>query len=325
MLSGAGRGGIRAEPRLRAGAAQLFLHCGALAPAGTHPRRRCRTLGADHIPCRHGGRGRAGRRGRLAAATSTGGMTGKRYQPHRRFAHHRRGHLRGRPLLRRIGHRARGDIHSRRRGARYLRANAFRRAHLDAGGARSGARGASGLGGEGGVIAIDRRGEIAMEFNSEGMFRASRRERRRSAESRSIGPETGIAASAPTPPSPEPSRGWPPRFSKRPVLKVWYSASITTTRFLPCSLALYRASSASWIRPLVGAVGARQDERRADAHRQPAGHPRGFVRNVEFGDGALNARQNLRDVFAAGLVEHHRKLLAAVARHEIQGAGARIG
>jgi beta-aspartyl-peptidase (threonine type) len=32
------------------------------------------------------------------------------------------------------------------------------------------------LRGEGGVIAIDARGEIAMEFNSEGMFRASRRE-----------------------------------------------------------------------------------------------------------------------------------------------------
>jgi beta-aspartyl-peptidase (threonine type) len=30
------------------------------------------------------------------------------------------------------------------------------------------------LAGEGGVIAIDPRGEIAMEFNSEGMFRASR-------------------------------------------------------------------------------------------------------------------------------------------------------
>ena len=31
------------------------------------------------------------------------------------------------------------------------------------------------LGGEGGVIAVDARGEIAMEFNSEGMFRASRK------------------------------------------------------------------------------------------------------------------------------------------------------
>jgi beta-aspartyl-peptidase (threonine type) len=31
------------------------------------------------------------------------------------------------------------------------------------------------LRGEGGVIAIDARGEIAMEFNSEGMFRASRK------------------------------------------------------------------------------------------------------------------------------------------------------
>ena len=32
------------------------------------------------------------------------------------------------------------------------------------------------LGGEGGVVAIDARGDIAVEFNSEGMFRASRRE-----------------------------------------------------------------------------------------------------------------------------------------------------
>jgi beta-aspartyl-peptidase (threonine type) len=31
------------------------------------------------------------------------------------------------------------------------------------------------LHGEGGVIAIDRSGEIVMEFNSEGMFRASRK------------------------------------------------------------------------------------------------------------------------------------------------------
>ena len=30
------------------------------------------------------------------------------------------------------------------------------------------------LGGEGGVIAIDREGAIVMEFNAEGMFRASR-------------------------------------------------------------------------------------------------------------------------------------------------------
>jgi L-asparaginase / beta-aspartyl-peptidase len=32
------------------------------------------------------------------------------------------------------------------------------------------------LEGEGGVIAIDKRGEISMEFNSEGMFRGSKRE-----------------------------------------------------------------------------------------------------------------------------------------------------
>jgi beta-aspartyl-peptidase (threonine type) len=31
------------------------------------------------------------------------------------------------------------------------------------------------MGGEGGVIAIDREGHIALEFNSEGMFRGSQR------------------------------------------------------------------------------------------------------------------------------------------------------
>ena len=45
---------------------------------------------------------------------------------------------------------------------------------------------------------------------------------------------------------------------------------------------------------------------------------RRVVRNVQFGDGALNARQNLGDVFAARLVQHDCELLAAVARNEVQ-------
>ena len=79
--------------------------------------------------------------GRLAAATSTGGMTGKRYNRIGDSPHHRRGHLRGRPLLRRIGDRARGSVHSRRGGARHLCADALRRRSLSHGGARSRARG----------------------------------------------------------------------------------------------------------------------------------------------------------------------------------------
>ena len=66
-------------------------------------------------------------RGRLAAATSTGGMTGKRYGRIGDSPHHRRGHLRRRPQLRGIGDRPRRDVHPRRRGARHLRPRALRR------------------------------------------------------------------------------------------------------------------------------------------------------------------------------------------------------
>src|ERR1700722_456084 len=69
---------------------------------------------------------------------------------------------------------------------------------------------------------------------------------------------------------------------------------------------------------LVRAGAARQDKGCADADRQPACHSRCLVRNIEFRDGSLNSRQHLSDVFAAGLVQNDRKLLSAVARHEIQ-------
>jgi beta-aspartyl-peptidase (threonine type) len=113
-------------------------------------------------------------RGRLAAATSTGGMTGKRYQrvgdspiigagtyaDDRSCAVSATGH--GEVFIRAaVAH----DICSRMRfGGRSL-AQAVREVVLDE---------LPALHGEGGVIAIDARGEIAMEFNSEGMFRASR-------------------------------------------------------------------------------------------------------------------------------------------------------
>jgi L-asparaginase / beta-aspartyl-peptidase len=113
--------------------------------------------------------------GRLAAATSTGGMTGKRYNrigdspiigagtyaDDRSCAVSATGH--GEVFIRAaVAH----DICSRIRfGGRTL-SEAVGEVVLED---------LAKLGGEGGVIAIDRRGEIAMEFNSEGMFRAGRK------------------------------------------------------------------------------------------------------------------------------------------------------
>jgi L-asparaginase / beta-aspartyl-peptidase len=113
--------------------------------------------------------------GRLAAATSTGGMTGKRYSrvgdspiigagtyaDDRSCAVSATGH--GEIFIRAaVAH----DICARMRfGGRSLR-DAVREVVLEE---------LPVLHGEGGVIAIDPSGEIAMEFNSEGMFRASRK------------------------------------------------------------------------------------------------------------------------------------------------------
>jgi beta-aspartyl-peptidase (threonine type) len=114
--------------------------------------------------------------GRLAAATSTGGMTGKRYQrigdspiigagtyaDNRSCAVSATGH--GEVFIRNV---VAHDICARMRfGGRSIGA-AVREVVLGE---------LPPLGGEGGVIAIDARGEIAIEFNSEGMFRASRRQ-----------------------------------------------------------------------------------------------------------------------------------------------------
>jgi L-asparaginase / beta-aspartyl-peptidase len=113
-------------------------------------------------------------RGRLAAATSTGGMTGKRYgrigdspvigagtyADDRSCAVSATGH--GEIFIRAaVAH----DICARMRfGGRTLD-EAVREVVLGE---------LPALGGEGGVVAIDRHGRVAMEFNSEGMFRASR-------------------------------------------------------------------------------------------------------------------------------------------------------
>src|ERR1700737_1296068 len=113
--------------------------------------------------------------GRLAAATSTGGMTGKRYNrigdspiigagtyaDNRSCAVSATGH--GEAFIRAaVAH----DICSRMRfGARTV-TEAVREVVFEE---------LPALRGDGGVIAIDAQGEIVMEFNSEGMFRDSRR------------------------------------------------------------------------------------------------------------------------------------------------------
>jgi len=114
-------------------------------------------------------------RGRLAAATSTGGMTGKRfgrigdspiigagtYADNRSCAVSATGH--GEIFIRAaVAH----DICSRIRFGRRSLATAVREVVLEE---------LPAMHGEGGVIAMDAGGDIAMEFNSEGMFRASRK------------------------------------------------------------------------------------------------------------------------------------------------------
>jgi beta-aspartyl-peptidase (threonine type) len=116
------------------------------------------------------------RHGQLAAATSTGGMTGKTF-----------GRIGDSPL---IGAGTYADnrscaVSATGHGEAFIRAAV---AHDIGARMRYGGRGLvqavsevvltelPPLGGEGGVIAIDRDGQIVMEFNSEGMFRASHRD-----------------------------------------------------------------------------------------------------------------------------------------------------
>ena len=110
--------------------------------------------------------------GNLAAATSTGGYTGKMpgrvgdspligagtYADNRACAVSGTGL--GEAFMRAaVGH----DVCARMLYAKVSLAAA----------ARAALRSVAGLGGDGGLIAVDRRGNIAMPFNSEGMFRAS--------------------------------------------------------------------------------------------------------------------------------------------------------
>lgn len=114
------------------------------------------------------------RQGHLAAATSTGGMTNKRW-----------GRVGDSPV---IGAGNYADdrscaVSATGSGEYFIRsvlaheiAALIRHRGLDAAAAAREAIGQSlaGMGGDGGVIVIDREGRIAMEFNTEGMFRGAR-------------------------------------------------------------------------------------------------------------------------------------------------------
>ncbi len=115
------------------------------------------------------------RAGNLAAATLTGGMTGKRfnrigdspiigagtYADNRCCAVSATGH--GEIFIRAV---VAHDIYARMRYGQRTLATAVHEVVIDE---------LPAMHGEGGVIAIDRHGEIVMEFNSEGMFRASQK------------------------------------------------------------------------------------------------------------------------------------------------------
>jgi beta-aspartyl-peptidase (threonine type) len=115
-------------------------------------------------------------RGNLAAATSTGGMTGKRfnrvgdtpiigagtYADNRSCAVSATGH--GEIFIRNV---VAHSIAARMRFGHATLAEAVRTVVLEE---------LPAMHGEGGVIAVDRDGRVVLEFNSEGMFRASRRE-----------------------------------------------------------------------------------------------------------------------------------------------------
>lgn len=117
--------------------------------------------------------------GNLAAATSTGGMTNKRY-----------GRVGDSPIIG-AGTYANNEtcaVSATGSGEFFIRAVVahdihalvlYRQLSIEAAATEVVQRKLKRLGGEGGVVAVDRHGHIAMEFNSEGMFRGARDSRGR--------------------------------------------------------------------------------------------------------------------------------------------------
>jgi L-asparaginase / beta-aspartyl-peptidase len=140
------------------------------------------TDGAPAAGLLHGGSGTTGtvgavaldRAGNLAAATSTGGMTNKRY-----------GRVGDSPIIG-AGTYANNEscaVSATGSGEFFIRSVVSHDVHslvhykhlaIEAAAREVVHKKLKRLGGDGGVIAIDRTGRIAMEFNSEGMFRGAR-------------------------------------------------------------------------------------------------------------------------------------------------------
>jgi beta-aspartyl-peptidase (threonine type) len=119
---------------------------------------------------RHGRRGGLRCRGNLAAATSTGGVTNKQVG--------RVGDtpIVGRRLLRRrrrggLGHGHRRDVHPHRGRVRRVGADALRGLSLEESARRVVMEKLPAIGGRGGLIAVDRAGNVTLPFNTEGMYR----------------------------------------------------------------------------------------------------------------------------------------------------------
>jgi beta-aspartyl-peptidase (threonine type) len=122
------------------------------------------------------------RDGNLAAATSTGGMTNKRW-----------GRVGDSPLIGAgnyadnascaVSATGSGEFFIRTVLAHEISALIKYRGLSAAEAARQAVRGSlAGIGGDGGVIVVDRHGNVAMEFNTEGMFRGAQSGSRREVE-----------------------------------------------------------------------------------------------------------------------------------------------
>ncbi len=251
--------------------------------------------------------------GRLAAATSTGGMTGKRYQrigdspiigagtyaDDRACAVSATGH--GEVFIRAaVAH----DICARVRfGGRTL-AQAVREVVLEE---------LPALRGEGGVIAIDHRATSPWNSIPRECF-APAEGPAKSRPSRSIGRQL---RSLPRPAAGS-SRTLTAALVEAPgsqlVVLGFHDHDAVPALFLGAVQRLIRELN----QPFMRAVGAGKNECRADAHRQPARHPRRIVRNVQLRDRTLDARQHFRHVLAARLVQHDGELFTAVSGDEIQ-------
>jgi len=104
---------------------------------------------------------------------------------------------------------------------------------------------------------------------------------------------------------------------------LWYSASLTMTRFALLLGAVQRLvgelnQAFQGLRLSMGSTNAAPMLTVSRLATRDAS-----CGMFSFRDRALYSRQHFGHVLAARLVQHHRKLLAAVARHEIQRTAAR--